>query len=181
MIASPSTIFKGLRITFWIIFVGLCIQTGTLLVSFGLSLGTSPENARKLWMAFPNGSDVALTKVMLLNMFDYVQIMGIYISLYASKALVAYLVVQMCQDFSLDQPFTAPISRQLTQISKASLVTGLISLVGTGYTKWVSEQGIFLTIRWATEEILFFSAILYVIAYIFKKGMDLQQENDFTV
>lgn len=178
---SPKTIFKGLHVIFWIIFIGLCVKTGTLLVSTLVSLQLDPEHVRRLWIFSPNSPELNFHQVLRLDLLDYVQLMSLYIFLYASKAFVAYLVIKLCLDFPLEKPFTIPIAIQFKNISKASFVTGLVSLMGAAYSKWLTDLGYNIPIAWGTEEILFFAAILYVIAYIFQKGMDLQRENDLTI
>ncbi|MFN4084729.1 MAG: DUF2975 domain-containing protein [Spirosomataceae bacterium] len=178
---SPKNVFKGLQFIFWVIFIGLCVKTGILLVSTLVSLQMDPENLRRLWIFSPNSSEPTFHQVLQLDLVDYVQLMGLYIFLYASKAFVAYLVIKLCLDFPLDKPFTIPIAIQFKNISRSALVTGFIAFIGSAYSKWLTEAGFSIPIAWGTEEILFFAAILYVIAYIFQKGMDLQQENDLTI
>jgi|GEM_PF-712660 len=178
---SPKNVFKALHITFWVIFIGLCIKTGTLLISTLISLSLDPEHVRRLWIFSPNSPELNFHQVLSLDLGDYIQVMGLYVLMYASKAFVAYLVIKLCLDFPLERPFTVPIAVQFKQISKASLVTGLVSLVGSAYSSGLTDLGYKIPITWGTEEILFFSAILYVIAYIFQKGIDLQRENDLTI
>jgi hypothetical protein len=69
----------------------------------------------------------------------------------------------------------------LLTISKLALITGLVAIIGSAYSKWLLTYNISVPINWAYGEILFFAGIIFIVAQVFKTGTILQSENELTV
>jgi hypothetical protein len=163
-----------LNVLFWIAFVGLCIKTGGTLIAFVLSLYI-PEVAKDLYMG------VNLSQLYSYNIIVYSFVATLLISLTALKAYIAYLIVSFFKLFKLHKPFNPKITQIFFKISHSALITGGVAILAAGYSKWIGKKGIEVPLDWGGNELFFFAGIIYLLALVFKKGADLQTENELTV
>lgn len=172
---TNSIILKVMNVLFWIAFIGLCIKTGSILTSFIISHLINSEGAKNLYLG--------------LNLFDlysydklhYTLTVSLLLLLTGLKAYIAYLVVKFFLKFKLSKPFGNDLTDLFLKISYTALGTGILAIIASGYSKWVSKKGISIPIDWSGNEILFFAGVIYLLALVYKKGTDLQMENDLTV
>jgi len=84
------------------------------------------------------------------------------------------------------QPFNPEVERFILNISRVSLLIGLVSWIGATYTFWLVKQGVAMPdlqhLRLAGADVwLFMGVTLFVIGQIFKRGTEIQAENDLTI
>ena len=85
----------------------------------------------------------------------------------------------------LSKPFNSFVARQISQISYYTLSIGLLSYIARQLVKNLMHHGFVpdnLNQFWAdSQAFILMGAVIYIIATIFKKGVDIQNENDLTV
>ena len=86
----------------------------------------------------------------------------------------------------MSQPFSREVGRLIFKISYLSLFIGFVSLWGVKYTEWLVDQGVKMPdiqyLRLGGADVwLFMGVILFVLAQIFKRGIEIQSENELTV
>lgn len=175
MTTTDSTILKIMNVLFGIAFIGLCIKTGAILISFIVSHFVNSEGAKDLYQG--------------LNLFDlysydklhYTFTVSLLLVLTGLKAYIAYLVIKFFMKFKLSKPFGNDLTDLFLKISYTALEAGVLALIASGYSKGISKKGIPIPIDWSGSEILFFAGVIYLLALVYKKGTDLQMENDLTV
>ncbi|MFD2563306.1 DUF2975 domain-containing protein [Aquimarina rubra] len=172
---KTKEILSAMKILSWIIFIGLCIKLGVILFSSIMSLFVNKEAAENLYL----GLDLS-------NLYDfsinhYISILSLLISITALKAYLFYLVIKIFSKINFDKPFTKVVTRLISSISYISLWTGLLAYFANGYGKWVLKKGAEFRIDWGSSEFLFMAGIVFVIALIFKRGVEIQSENELTV
>lgn len=164
-----------MNVLFWIAFIGLCIKTGAILVSFFVSLFVNPVAAKDLYLGL-NLSDLhSFSKLY------YILTISLLIVLTGLKAYIAYLAVKFFMKFKLSKPFGTELTGLFLKIGYVALGTGVLAIIANGFCKWVMKNGIAVPIDWSGNEILFFAGVIYLFALVFKKGTELQNENDLTV
>jgi hypothetical protein len=166
---------RVMNVVFWIIFIGLCIKTGAYLFSFFVSLFINPEGAKDLYM------DLNLYHLYTYNQLHYIQIVSYMIALSGFKAYMAYQVVKLFMDFNLNKPFSSKLVQVFVTISYIAIGTGVLALIADAHCKWLLNKGVEIAYEWGSGEILFFGGVIYILSLIFKKGYELQNENDLTV
>lgn len=178
MFKHSSIVFKGLQIIAWIIFVGICIEAAALLVNFIFGF-IRPDLLSRLY------EKLDLTDLYAENKPAYIGIYSFIISLSALKAYLFYAIISLMRNFDLENPFQMKTSKQILNLCYTTLSIGLISYIGQ---KTVSSLPLnhFETSRishfWVdTEAFLLTSAIIYVLSYIYYRGVEIQHENDLTV
>lgn len=175
---TTKTILQVLHIVSWIIFIGLCIEAGTYLfnVIFTMTINPVAANYFKLHELYQHDSGYFLTQVSL----------GFIVAV--MKALLFYKIVKMLYDkkISLEKPFNEALFKFIANLAYVSIFIGVFCVWGTNYTQWLKEKGInmpdihVLNLDGGDVWLLMGVALL-VIAQIFKKGIEIQNENELTI
>ena len=172
------TILKGLHVVSWIIFIGLCVEAGAMLFNFIFAL-LKPIAAHNVY----KGLD--LSALYEKEFPHFVGIMSGVVLLALLKAYLFYLVVRLFSKLNIEAPFSLAIAKIIEKISYEAFSIAIISVVANQYAEKLIEEGFEISetnIYWNdTAAFLMMAAIVYVIAQIFKRGIELQQENDLTV
>lgn len=171
-------VFIGLQVISWIIFIGLSIDAGGLLVNFIFSL-YKPEIVSRLYQKLD------LSEIFNYSEWAYYSVYSLILSIALLKAYLFYVVIRLIIKLDLMNPFTAYVANQISQISYYTLSIGLISYIAHQYDKQLQKDGLnthALGEFWAdTEAFILMAAIIYVISNIFKRGIEIQNENDLTI
>lgn len=103
----------------------------------------------------------------------------------AIKAYLFFLITQIFSSLNLVKPFSEEISKLLAQISYYTFSIGLIGAIAHRYAQSLVKRGFDVDSAgqfWNDySAFLMMAAVVFVIAQIFKKGLELQSENDLTV
>lgn len=178
MTKTNDFIFKALMIVAWIIFVALCIEAGALVVNFIFSI-FNPSIVGDLYQKLDLSRLYQQSQMVFYGMFGFV----LFIALL--KAYLFYVVISLLHKFDLAKPFSSFVSKQIFQISYITFSIGIFSYIARQTTKNLSIQGYALQDLnqfWVDSQThIVMAAIIYIIAVIFKKGIELQNENDLTV
>ena len=86
----------------------------------------------------------------------------------------------------MSQPFSKEVRLFIIRVSCLAFGIGLFTAWGVNYTEWLVKQGVkmpdTLNLRLGGADVwLFMSVTLFVIAQIFKRGIEIQTENELTV
>ncbi len=178
MSKTNNFIFWALYIVAWIIFVGLSIEAGGLIVNFFFSL-YKPEIVQNLYQKLDLTVMYKESKLAFFGVYSFILIISIL------KAVLFYIVIRLMHKMNLSKPFNTFVARQITYISYYTLSIGLLSYVARQVTKSLMHHGFVpdnINQFWAdSHAFILMGAIIYIIATIFKKGVDIQNENDLTV
>lgn len=175
MTTTNSTVIKIMNVLFWIAFIRLCIKTGALLISFIVSLFVNPQGANDLYLG------LSLPDLYSYSKPHYIITMSLLIVLTGLKANIAFYVIKFFMKFNLSKPFNTNLSDLFLKISHIALETGILAIIAQNYAKWIMKKGVDIPIDWSGGEILLFAGVIYLFALVFKKGTELQTENDLTV
>lgn len=178
MSKTNNFVFWGLYIVAWLIFVGLCIEAGGLVVNFFFSL-YKPEFVQNLYQKLDLTKMYKDSKMVFFGIYSFILIISIL------KACLFYIVIRLMHKMNLSKPFNNFVARQISLMSYYTLSIGLLSYIARQLTKSLMHHG-FVTESinqfWAdSQAFILMGAIIYIIAVIFKKGVDIQNENDLTV
>jgi len=178
MSKTNNFVFKALLIVAWVIFVGLCIEAGGLIVNFSFSL-YKPEFVQNLYHKLDLREMYENSKLAFFGIYSFI------LSISILKAYLFYIVVRLMHKMDLSKPFNTFVSRQISLISYFTLTIGLLSYIATQIVKYLMHHGFItdsLNQYWSdSQAFILMGAVIYIIAIIFKKGVDIQNENDLTV
>ncbi|NEW83432.1 MAG: DUF2975 domain-containing protein [Mariniphaga sp.] len=175
---STRQILKILYVISWIIFIGVCIEAGSFIFNAFFTLVLNPNNASYLDLTSLYQFDPGYYLVELLLM----SIVGVM------RAFLFYLIIKILHDnkLNLAQPFNKELGRFIFHVSYLALAIGLFSSWGVNYTEWFVSQGVKMPdiqhLRLGGADVwLFMGVTLFVIGHIFKRGIEIQSENDLTI
>ena len=178
MSKTNNFVFKGLHIVAWLIFVGLCIEAGGLIVNFFFSL-FKPEFVQNLYQKLDLTEMYKESKMAFFGIYSFILLISIL------KAFLFYIVIRLMHKMDLVKPFNTFVSNQILQISYYTLSIGLFSFIARQMTNNLLHHGFInksLHQFWAdSQAFILMGAVIYIIATIIKKGVDIQNEIDLTV
>lgn len=182
MKTNTNSMFKVLYVLAWIILLGLCIEAGGSIFSAFYTLVINPINAATFWVKndlsglYHYSSGHFFAETLLISIPSVL------------KVWMFYLIVKILHDKQLDpaQPFNNSVKLFIFEMSYLAFGIGLFIAWGVEYTKWLVEQGVKMPdtsdLRLGGADVwMFMGVILFVIAQIFKRGIEIQEENDLTV
>ena len=178
MSKTKNFVFTVLKIVSWIIFVGLCIEAGGLIVNFIFSV-YKPEFVHNLYQKMDLSEMYERSKWAFFNMYSFILVISIL------KAVLFYVVIRLLSKINLTKPFNSFVSRQISLISYYTFSIGILSYIARETAKHLQHRGFVidnLNQFWAdSQAFILMAAVIYIIATIFSKGVEIQNENDLTV
>jgi hypothetical protein len=179
---GTKQMLKILLVISWIIFIGVLIEAGGIFFNSIYTLAFNPDNAKYFWMEIDLSGLYA-------HDHGYFFVETLLMSIVAvMRAILFYLIVKILSDkkLNMSQPFTTEVGRFITHVSYLALGLGLFSGWGVNYAEWIISQGVNLPdihyLRLGGADVwLFMGVTLFVIAQIFKRGIEIQSENELTV
>ncbi len=171
-------IFKVLTVIAWIFFVGLCIEAGALVVNFIYSL-FNPLVLKNLYQKLDLSEMYKKSKLVFFSMYSFILVIAIL------KAVLFYEVIKLVSKLDLERPFSSFVSTQIRKISYITLSSGLFSDIARKVAKSILHYGFDIdriNEFWVDgQAFILMAAVIYIIAAIFKRGIELQLENDSTI
>ncbi|MFN0213982.1 MAG: DUF2975 domain-containing protein [Saprospiraceae bacterium] len=173
---KTKTILSVLCVLAWLGVVGYAVKLGSQAISFGVSF-LNPVAAEKI-----PGTAQNLTALLQHDFWQYVCVMSLVIAVSAMSLSLWYSVSMLLTKLNVDSPFTAKVSKKMERIAYSLLSIWIVSFIGEKYVNWLSKtMDNPLDIINASSESLFTAGIVYIISQIFKRGVELQQEQDLTI
>jgi hypothetical protein len=178
MTKRDNFVFKAMHIVAWIIFVGLCIEAGGLIVNFIFSL-FKPEFVQHLYQKLD------LSQMYNLSKWAYFGMYGFILAIAILKVYLFYVLIRLISKLNLAKPFSSYSADQITKISYYTFAIGLISNLARQIANNLQQSGFevdMLNQFWGdSQAYILMAAVIYVIATIFSRGVEIQNENDLTV
>lgn len=179
---STQQMLNILYILSWIIFIGVCVEAGAFIFYAVLTMVLSPENAEHLWKQADLSALHAYDSGHFLVEMTLISIVAVL------RAILFYVILKLLHNKKLDfsSPFSEEMRRFVSGLSYLALGIGLFSFGGANYTEWLITKGVKMpdlaTLRIGGADVwLFMGIILLVIAQLFKRGTEMQTENELTI
>jgi hypothetical protein len=109
--------------------------------------------------------------------------MCLTIAVSALKAIIWFVVFNLLSKLKLQTPFSMEVEKKLERIAYLLLAVWIVSSVfWKTYMHYLTgATGIQLAANPSGDEYLFMAGIIYIISQVFKRGIEIQEENDLTV
>lgn len=170
---KTTEVLKILQVVAWIIFIGLCIDAGVMLVTFLVRMFAGFTS-----FVYP-GTD--FSQLLSFSKWHYAIMASLIVILAGLKAYLFFQVVKIVSEVNIEFPFNEYNAGLISKISSIALQIGITALLTNGYAQWLMKNDIQLTYEGGDAEYLLLAGILIVIAQIFKRGVELQSENELTI
>ena len=166
----------------WIIFIGLSIDAGGFIVNTIYSLFINPKGALYFW------NHINLASLYQFNQSHFATLTILMTIVAVLKTILFYLIIKIIHDkkLNLAQPFNHDVNRFIFRVAYLSLGIAFFAIWGTNFSENITKQGVSVPsiqhLKIAGGDVwLFMGITLLVIAQIFKRGIELQEENELTV
>ncbi len=120
-----------------------------------------------------------------LSRVEYNVVMIFLILSSATKAYLVYRVIQILSKINLIQPFNQNMASLITNINYVALAIGIIEVRADSYLGFLSGSSMTrLPLKSFVEndnQFLFLAGIIFIISIVFKRGLEIQSDNNLTV
>ncbi|MFZ4056513.1 MAG: DUF2975 domain-containing protein [Ferruginibacter sp.] len=179
---TTKQILKVLYVLAWIVFIGLCVEAGGIVFNAVYAVGYKPIAAINFWKGINLSPLLEYDKGYFITIIILMSIVAIL------KAILFYSIVSILHNkkLSFTQPFNEDIKRFIFTLSYLAIGIGFFAYWGTKQIQWLSTKGIALpdvqSLGFGGADVwIFMGIILFVIAQVFKRGIEIQSENDLTI
>lgn len=171
---KTETILVVMNVLTWITFVGLMIEAGAILVTYAIGLA-NPEMVPKLY----KGMDwVNLRQY---DVWYYSGIISLKAAILILEAYTAYMVIKVLSSIKMANPFTMQVAKRLENIAYTLILVWVAILIYNGQLKWLAKDVAGLDGKELSTDLIVYAGLVFVISQIFKKGVEIQTENELTV
>ena len=167
-------LLKFMRIVSWVIFVGLLIQTGTYLVKYLLNLA-EPDKAI---LTFDR---IDVSAILEYSFMDYSVQVLMAVASFGINALIWYQLIKVFSELDINNPFGIDLVKKLEMISYILAGSAAISFFYNMHTEIIMLHiDGFYGLEVPNTSILI-AVVVYIISQIFRRGVEIQNENKLTV
>ena len=176
-------ILKIINVFAWIIFVGTLVKSGVILISFIISLVSPEAVVFKDIDVFGVGTSPGtyFYEIRESRLWNYIFYVISIILWTLIKSYLAYLIIKLLSKINLIHPFSMEIANRIVKISYTLIFIWGLSFVVNFFDKWAA-LAIGLEPQFEVRgEFLFIAGLVYLIGNIFKRGVEIQNENKLTI
>ena len=171
---KTQTILVVMNVLAWLTFIGIMIEACGILVAYGVG-AAKPSMASKMYKASDWNN---------LREFDfwyYTAIITLKAAILIIEAFTAYMVIKVLSTIKITNPFTMDVAKRLENIAYMLILAWVAVLLYNGQVKWLSKQVAGLQEQLLSPDFIIYAGLVFVISQIFKKGVEIQSENELTV
>jgi hypothetical protein len=175
---TTNTLLWLIQVISTVTFCGLCLQAAGL-IFFSLYHVISPESSGEMILG------IDMSQLFGLGKMDFAILLVLTLSVAVLKAFAFYYTLNIFSTLNLVKPFSQEIASLISKISYLILTAGILGTITFQYSEVLEAKGFELNQlqTWWDDNYayLLMGSIIFVIAQIFKKGLELQAENDLTI
>ncbi len=175
---TKQPILMLITVIIWSIFIGFCIQAGSLLFTLAYSF-VKPTVAQDLY------EGLNLYSLRTQNTWFYGGLVTLILSIAILKAQLFYTMIRIFLKIDLVHPFSKEIAKQISRLSYIAFEIGIFTFFTNSSTSWLIKRGFEVdgvqSYLSGAFEYFLLSALIFAIAQVFKRGVEIQAENELTV
>lgn len=185
---NTELILKVMHVLTWVAFIGLLIDAGTYVFSYFISLyqaeaagqlsdGLNIQDLRQ--HAGDRGYNLKV--LMYFDLWHYTLVMSSLAALSGAKAWMSWIIIRTLSHVRLSQPFTTEVANGIEKVSYTLLIACAIASMHNAHSDWLGKHADIAVATAATGEYLFTAGLVFILAQVFKRGVELQSESELTV
>lgn len=172
--SKTETILVVMNVIAWITFIGLMIEAGAILVSYGVSIA-NPKGAMNLY----KGLD--WFNLRQYDFWHYTGIVSMKAAILCVEAYTAFLVIKVLSTIKLTSPFTMEVAKRLENIAYTLFLAWVTVMLYNGQLRWLSKEVTGIEANRLSTDFIFYAGLVFIISQVFKRGVEIQAENELTV
>ena len=169
-----EVILKIMNVLAWIAYIGLMVKAGSILFSYCYTI-FKPEAARN----FYEGQNLYNFRVS--HFWQYTLTVALRTIMPIIESYTAFLIIKVLSQIKLANPFTMEVARLLEKISFFILATWAVAVMYNSFATWLIKEYPGLPLTMASGDSIFLAGVVFLFAQIFRKGVEIQSENELTV
>jgi len=169
-----ETILKVLNVFAWIAFIALMVKSGAVLFAYCYTIA-QPNSAKDFY------EHQNLYPLMQYNFWQYTTSIILRAAIPAIQSYTAFLIIKVLSRIKLSNPFTMEVANILEKISYFILAAWIVAVIYNSHASWLINEIPGLQLPKESGDSIFMAGVVFVIAQIFKKGVEIQNENELTV
>lgn len=163
-----------MKVIAWIAFFSFAVKAGVLMFSYFSSLW-NPESANNIH------EGLNLFQLRQENFTLYSVLMTTQFIMSILKAVVWWMVIKLINKIKISNPFTPIVAYKLAKISYSLFAIWVMAVTAGGFIAWLGDKAGNLNNSWEHGQFLFMACLVFIIYQIFRRGIELQSENELTV
>lgn len=177
MKTKTEKILVVLRILAFMGFIKYSIDCGAQLTHFAASFINTDWAKR----TYEVNLDIFNIREKSIPYYSYAMCLTIAVS--ALKATIWYVIFALLTKLKLQTPFSMEVEKKLETIAYLSLGVWIVSAIFWKiYAYYLTQDtGIQLPANNTGDEYFFMAGIVYIISQVFKRGIEIEEENQLTV
>ena len=170
---KTKNLLKAMHVIAWIVFIGLCIKTGAILISYFISIG-NPEAAKNLY------AGLDLSEYYNHSFKQYSFIVSYKVALFATEAYIAFLITKLLSGLNLEKPFNLEVQKLMQNISYSIFSLWIIAMVHNTQVQFIGKR-YYYSMDLFSSDFIFLAGVIFIFAQIVKRGIEIQTENELTI
>ncbi len=171
---TTAKVLMVMNVLSWIAFVGFMIDATAILVSyvascFDLELVKRMYKSLETSLVYSNGFEVYTFYVF----FAFAQ--------QAINAYITYQIIRVLTRVNMKNPFTTGVARRLEFIAYILFGAFVTGIIHNSYFGWLQKRTGLVLDEWSIDWLFATAGIVFIISQVFRRGVELQAENDLTV
>jgi Protein of unknown function (DUF2975) len=172
---KTEQILTVMPILAWVAFIGFMIEAGAILLSYVVSSVINPDAATNLYRG------LNLFNLRQFSFWHYTLVVSFLVALSLMKSWASFLVIGALSKFNLKNPFTMEVAMRLERISMITFGTWVVTMLYNAHLGWLLKKTGELHGTWLSGEFIFMIGIVFILSQVFKRGVEIQSENELTV
>lgn len=157
----------------WFAFIGFSIKAVGIIIAYFISLGNEGA-AKDLY----HGMNLLVYKQHTITQYSI--IVGQRLIQFSLQAYIAFLVLKLLNGLNIQRPFNANALKSMQKISFSLLLLWII-IVLHNFHVGILEASTGISAELISSEFVYIAGIVYVFSLLFKRGLEIQSENDLTI
>jgi len=170
---KTETIVNTMFFFVWFVCIGLLVKAGALLIPYGLSI-FNEQAAKDLYKG------MTLFAFMDFSFIQYSMLVFYKVFLLCVQAYIAFQLTELLRDFNLASPFNDQVVKLMEKICIAIIFVWFIVLLHNIHLK-ILEKTVGLESNYLETGSLIWLGMVYVLAQIFRRGIEIQSDNEYTI
>lgn len=170
---KTKKILKIMYVLSWIVFIGLSIKTGAIVISYMVSVG-NPEASKNLF----DGLD--LSEFYNYDFKQYSFIVSYKVALFAIETYIIFLVIKLLKALNLEKPFNIKVQKLMQSISYSIFNLWLLAMLHNTHIRYIAKKHQF-SMDLFSNDFIFLAGVIFIFAQIVKRGIEIQSENELTI
>lgn len=172
---STVSVLKILKLLALLASIGYAVEAGSIIISVVVSK-FNPEAAKNIY----KGLD--LYKLKEYSNSLYYQTASFIAAIAILKSTVWLMVTRMLSGLNIRNPFKPAMTKILEKISYTLVTIWIIGFIANIQTRWIEKRTGYQPVQIISiDEFLFLAGLVYIISQVFKRGIEIQSENDLTI